>query len=118
MGAAAETKSTKRSARRDDCDAAVVGGGPGVRILCAQDALWNYLRRSGGGDRLADLDGAVHGDYFLGRGGECRAGSQPEGRASRCLSRPCAWNAIPDIRAASCPKGSRLASKWRVVPNK
>src|SRR5260221_6846011 len=101
MGAAAATQSHKRSARSDDCDAAVVGGGPGVRILCAQDALWNYLRRSGGGDRLADLDGAVHGDYFLWRGVECRAGSQPESRASPCLSEACAWDAIPDIRAAS-----------------
>src|ERR1700719_3136439 len=101
MGAATATQSHKRSARSDDCDAAVVGGGPGVRILRAQDALWNYLRRSGGGDRLAHLDGAVHRDYFLGRGVECGAGRQPESRASQCLSEPCTWNAIPDIRAAS-----------------
>src|ERR1700730_7486227 len=101
MGAAEATQPGRRTAGSADRDAFVVGGGLGVRILRAQDALRNPLRRTGGRDWLAHLDGAVHGDYFLGRGVECRAGGQPESRASQCLSEPCAWNAIPDTRAAS-----------------
>src|SRR6267378_2766648 len=79
----------------------LVGGGPGVWILCAQDAVWNHLRRTGSGHRLADLDGAFHGDYFFGRGVECGAGREPQRRAGQWVSEPCAWSATPGTRATS-----------------
>src|SRR5713226_1883587 len=101
MGAAEATKSDQRSAGRADRDAALVGGGPRVWILCAQDAVWNYLRRAGGGDRIVDLDGALHGDYFFGRSVECGAGREPQRCAGEWMSEPCAWSAMPDIRATS-----------------
>src|SRR6266849_3812045 len=116
MGAAEATKSDQRSAGRADCDAALVGGGPGVWILCAQDAVWNYLRRTGGGDRLIDLDGALDRDYFPGRGVECRAGRQPQRSAKHWLTEWFAWNVTPATRATSAPPSCSSASKWWTSP--
>src|SRR6267154_5546057 len=82
MGAAEGTNSGQRHSRSTDRDAAMVGRRLRIWILRAQDALWNDLWRIGGGDRIADLDGAVHGNYFLGRSVECRTGRKPQGRAS------------------------------------
>src|ERR1700730_3205217 len=101
MGAAEATKSERRSAGSADRNAAVVGSGPRVWILCAENAVWNYLRRTGGCDRLADLDGTVHGDYFFGRGMECGAGREPETCARCWVSELCGWNATPGLRATS-----------------
>src|SRR6202158_1506594 len=105
MGAAEAAESQRCSPGRDDCDAAVVGGGRGVWILCPKDAVWNCLRRTGGGDWMADLDGAVHGDYFPGRGMECGAGGEPATRAGNWVRELCAWSATPGIRVTSRSEG-------------
>src|SRR5260370_30699512 len=116
MGAAEATKPDQRFAGRADCHAALVGGGPGVWILCAQDAVWNHLRRTGSGHRLADLDGAFHGDYFFGRGVECGAGREPQRRAGQWVSEPCPWSATPRTRATIAREGCRLTSRWWTLP--
>ena len=82
MGAAEGANPGQRHPRSNDRDAAVVGRRPGIWILRAQDALWNDLWRIGGGDRIANLDGVVHGNYFPGRCVECRTRGKPQGRAS------------------------------------
>ena len=82
MGAAEGTNPGQRHSRSTDRDAAMVGRRLRIWILRAQDAVWNDLWRIGGGDRIADLDGAVHGNYFPGRRVECRTGGKPERRAS------------------------------------
>src|SRR5882762_188793 len=102
MGAPEGANSGQRHSRSTDRDAAMVGRRLRIWILRAQDAVWNDLWWIGGGDRAANLDGVVDGNYFLGRRVECRAGGKPQGRASyRVTKTPCAWNAIPDSKATS-----------------
>src|SRR5882762_7020672 len=71
MGAPEGANSGQRHSRSTDRDAAMVGRRLRIWILRTQDAVRNDLRRIGGGDRIADLDGAVHGNYFPGRRVEC-----------------------------------------------
>src|SRR6266404_1389203 len=103
MGTATATYSAKRSAWSTNRDAAVVGGGPGIWILCAKSAVWDHLRWTGRGDRVDDLDGALHGDYFPRRGLERGTRRKPQKRASNGMNYLCAWNAIPDTKATSVP---------------
>src|SRR6266852_4742752 len=86
MGASEGANSGQRHSRSNDRDAAVVGSRPGFWILRPQDAVRNYLRRIGGGDRIAHLDGTVHRNYFLGCRVECGACGKPQGRASHWVS--------------------------------
>src|SRR5258706_7865455 len=101
MGTPTAAQPANCSAWGVDRNAAVVGGGPGIWILCAQGAVRNYLRRAGRGDRINDLDGALHRDYFLGRSLERGARGKPEKRAGDRVTKLCASSAIPGTQATS-----------------
>src|ERR1700737_474526 len=101
MGAPKGTQLGQRSSRGPDRHPALVGRGHRFRILRTENAVRNYLWRAGGGARLVNRDGALHGNYFSRRGVEWGIGGEPQRSAGAWLKNCCAWNAMPGTRATS-----------------